>query len=70
MIRARLIRTVVCALALTTTVAHAADPLAAWDEGPAKQSIMEFVEKVTQGGSSNFVPNSRFTSNYSLRLTA
>ena len=58
MIRARLIRTVVCALALTTTVAHAADPLPAWDEGPAKQSIMEFVEKVTQGGSSNFVPTS------------
>ena len=58
MIRARLIRTVVCALALTTTVAHAADPLPAWDEGRAKQSIMEFVEKVTQGGSSNFVPTS------------
>ena len=58
MIRTRLIRTVVCALALTTTVAHAADPLPAWDEAPAKQSIMEFVEKVTQGGSSNFVPTS------------
>ena len=36
----------VCALALTTTIAQAADPLPSWNEGKTKQSILEFVAKV------------------------
>jgi len=41
---------------LTATVAHAADPLPSWNDGPAKQSIITFVEKVTKPGSPDFVP--------------
>ena len=44
------------ALAFTATVARAADPLPSWNEGPAKQSIIAFVAKVTTAGSPNFVP--------------
>lgn len=48
----------VCALALATTIAHAADPstslgagsLPAWNDGKAKQSIVEFVTRVTTPG--------------------
>ena len=36
--------------------AHAADPLLSWNDGPAKQSIVAFVEKVTTPGSPDFVP--------------
>src|SRR5438874_5859382 len=47
----------VCALALATTVARAtADPLPSWNEGKTKQSITEFVGKVTKEGSPDFVP--------------
>ena len=34
----------------------AADPLPSWNDGPAKQSIITFVEKVTKPGSPDFVP--------------
>jgi len=43
-------------VACTTTVAQAADPLPSWNNGPAKQSIIEFVAKVTKKGSPDFVP--------------
>lgn len=33
-----------------------ADPLASWNDGKAKQSIIEFVTKVTKEGSPDFVP--------------
>jgi hypothetical protein len=36
--------------------AFAADPLPSWNDGPAKQSIIAFVEKVTKPGSPDFVP--------------
>ena len=36
--------------------AQAADPLPSWKDGKAKQSIIEFVAKVTKQGSSDFVP--------------
>jgi heat shock protein HslJ/phosphoglycolate phosphatase-like HAD superfamily hydrolase len=36
--------------------AQAADPLPSWNDGPAKQAIIAFVEQVTQAGSVNFVP--------------
>ena len=44
------------ALALATTVARADDPLPSWNDGKAKQSITDFVAKVTTEGSSDFVP--------------
>jgi hypothetical protein len=44
------------ALAFTTTIAQATDPLPSWNDGPAKQSIVEFVERVTKRGSPDFVP--------------
>src|SRR5213593_2920680 len=43
-------------VALTTTIARAADPLPSWNDGKAKQSIITFVEKVTKPGSPDFVP--------------
>jgi hypothetical protein len=43
------------ALALTVTLAQAADPLPSWNAGKAKQSIIAFVEKVTQPGSPDCV---------------
>src|SRR3954447_24031834 len=48
----------ICALALATSVAHAADALPSWNDGAAKKSIVEFVAKVTTEGSSEFVPPS------------
>ncbi len=47
---------VVGALASTTVPSEAADPLPSWNDGPAKQSIISFVEKVTKPGSPDFVP--------------
>lgn len=44
------------ALAFTATVARAADPLPSWNNGAAKESIVEFVAKVTKRGSPDFVP--------------
>src|SRR6266446_3907733 len=47
----------VCGLALATTVARAtADPLPSWNDGAAKQAIVDFVAKVTKEGSPAFVP--------------
>src|ERR1700759_3215732 len=37
-------------------LARAQDPLPSWNDGPAKQSITDFVEKVTKEGSPDFVP--------------
>jgi phosphoserine phosphatase len=36
--------------------ARAADPLPSWNEGKARQSIVDFVRKVTNGGGPDFVP--------------
>jgi phosphoglycolate phosphatase-like HAD superfamily hydrolase len=38
------------------TTAYAQDPLPSWNDGPAKKSITEFVDKVTKEGSPDFVP--------------
>jgi|GEM_PF-52146 len=43
-------------LAFTPVASQAADPLPSWNDGPAKQSIIAFVEKVTKPGSPDFVP--------------
>ena len=39
-----------------TTAAQAADPLASWNDGPAKQAIVEFVKATTTQGTPQFVP--------------
>jgi hypothetical protein len=44
------------ALAFATVASHAADPLPSWNDGPAKQSIISFVERVTNPSSPDFVP--------------
>jgi hypothetical protein len=46
------------ALTFTANNAHAADPLASWNDGKAKESIIAFVEKVASKGSADFVPAS------------
>ena len=46
----------VCVLAMTTAIAHAADSLPSWNDGAAKKSVVEFVAKVTKEGGSDFVP--------------
>jgi phosphoglycolate phosphatase-like HAD superfamily hydrolase len=46
----------VLALALAATIVRAQDPLPSWNDGPAKQAIVNFVAKVTKEGSSDFVP--------------
>ena len=38
------------------SLATAADPLPSWTEGVAKQSILDFVQRVTTPGSKDFVP--------------
>ena len=40
----------------TATMARAADPLPAWNEGAAKNAVLAFVEQVTKEGSPDFVP--------------
>jgi phosphoglycolate phosphatase-like HAD superfamily hydrolase len=56
-------RTLLAALALglalvfgDLTIAQTTDPLASWNDGKAKQSIVDFVAKVTKKGSPDFVP--------------
>src|SRR5437762_7779255 len=39
-----------------TTLTQAQDPLLSWNDGKTKQSITEFVAKVTKEGSPDFVP--------------
>lgn len=43
-------------MALVTGIAFASDPLPSWNEGAAKQSIIEFVKTTTEKRSENFVP--------------
>ena len=53
------IRSIIVVLAIclaSVTLARAQDPLPSWNDGPAKQSIINFVEKVTKPGSPDFVP--------------
>jgi len=42
--------------AIAATPAHATDPLPSWNDGPAKKSIVAFVERVTKEGLPDFVP--------------
>ena len=43
-------------VALAAEASAAADPLPSWNEGAAKQSIGDFVAKVTKDGGPDFVP--------------
>lgn len=43
-------------LTLAATVVRAADPLPSWNDGPAKRSVIAFVEEVSKEGSPDFVP--------------
>ena len=43
-------------LGFATTVASAQDPLPSWNDGPAKQAILEFVKTTTTQGGPQFVP--------------
>jgi len=45
-----------CVVVFMTTNAQATDPLASWNDGPAKQAIVEFVKATTTQGSPQFVP--------------
>ncbi len=45
-----------CMVVFMTIAAQAADPLASWNDGPAKQAIVEFVKATTTQGSPQFVP--------------
>ena len=45
----------VCAMAFISTISYAADPLPSWNDGKAKQSIVEFVAKVTKEGSPDYM---------------
>ena len=51
------IRSLLAAAALTMLMVPAAlaDPLPSWDNGPAKEAIVAFVEKVTTAGSPDYV---------------
>ena len=51
-----LVAALVGVVAFTATIARAADPLASWNDGPAKQAIVEFVKATTSQGSPQFVP--------------
>ena len=45
-----------CALTFVATGARAADPLPSWNDGTAKQSVVDFVTRVTTPGDKDFVP--------------
>src|SRR5882724_2044596 len=45
-----------CVVVFTATKAQAAEPLSSWNDGPAKQAIVEFVKATTTQGGPQFVP--------------
>src|ERR1700758_4268805 len=51
-----LVSFVAVALGFATMVASAQDPLPSWNDGQAKQAILEFVKATTTQGSPQFVP--------------
>jgi hypothetical protein len=51
-----LMAAIAVALAFSATASLARDPLPSWKDGPAKRSIVAFVEKATKTGSPDFVP--------------
>jgi hypothetical protein len=49
-------RFVACFLLLLAVSAVAQDPLPSWNDGPAKQAILNFVKTTTDKSNANFVP--------------
>ncbi len=47
---------VLLAVCISSAIGQTADALPSWNDGPAKQAILDFVAKVTQEGSPDFVP--------------
>jgi phosphoglycolate phosphatase-like HAD superfamily hydrolase len=54
--KVRLAGWILLAAVTLTSSAHADDPLPSWNDGPAKQAILEFVKATTTQGSPQFVP--------------
>ena len=52
--RPRIAIALVCALVFTATIARADDPLPSWNDGPAKQSIIDFVDEGHEGRLAGF----------------
>ena len=52
----RLVRFAAVVLGFIGPAANAEDPLASWNDGPAKQAILEFVKETTTQGGQQFVP--------------
>src|SRR6266478_259910 len=52
-IRNRFVLLAIVIAGLTTT--HAQDPLPSWNDGPAKEAIVDFVKATTETGGANFV---------------
>src|ERR1043166_2412350 len=52
----RLFSAAAVALGLIATVTYAQEALPSWNDGPAKQAILEFVKATTAQGSAQFVP--------------
>ena len=50
------ISTLFCLLLIASAVAQAQDPLPSWNDGPAKQAILNFVKVTTDPASPTFVP--------------
>jgi len=44
---------------LVSSLAAQSDPLPSWNDGPAKQSIIDFVVRVTKSGDAEYVPEAR-----------
>jgi phosphoglycolate phosphatase-like HAD superfamily hydrolase len=56
MLMDRITTSILVFLAASALPAFSADPLPSWNDGKAKQSITEFVEKVTRQGAADYVP--------------
>ena len=51
-----LVSVVFVSVCCNAAITRATDPLPSWNDGPTKQAIMTFVEKVTTSGPPEFVP--------------
>jgi phosphoserine phosphatase len=55
MLKRMLIKSLLAVL-IFSTAAWASEPLPSWNDGPAKQGIISFVEKITKEGTPSYVP--------------
>jgi hypothetical protein len=53
-----MVTALLCVMAFTTIPAQPADTLPSWNDGKAKQSMVDFVATVTKVGSPDFIPES------------